>query len=428
LPASDLPERPRRAWRFERVPCEAQDSIVTKYIRLGTETLASKRGGEKLFYHNDHQGGVNVITNIFAVVVQLNEYDPWGKVSRSEGSAEPTKGFNGKELDAESGLYYYGGRYHDPDLARFVSADPFIQEPGNPQNFNRYSYTINNPQKYIDPSGHFFGFIFSLIFKDSTASKLFAATDPFSFLLSKIPKKVNAGFTIFGGVAMLLTGNPMGAAYIAQGGLSFGKGNGFQIASQLLGLAGAGSTLLGGSGGFGQAGAAGPGNDYPREGGGLESIMAVNALAAGKTDQAEAVRDAWGRKWRLGREVTTHPVTEKAMLRFPGFRPGADLTNVRVFTSPDIDSLTDATTINQDTILLHREYERFFYEANPAHANTLNQLLGHEFTHIVQARTVPFYFLRAPLSRWYHGYYNSPYEIEAIQAGRDFGRYMLGKP
>jgi len=242
-------------------------SVVTKYIRLGTEILAAKKGGDKLFYHNDHQGGVNVITDIFAVIVQINEYDPWGKVSRSEGSAEPTKRFNGKELDAESGLYYYGGRYHDPDLARFVSPDPFVQEPGNPQSFNRYSYTINNPQKYIDPSGHFFGFIFSLIFKGSTASKLFAATDPFSFLISKIPKKVNAGINIFGGTLMLLSGNPAGAVYIAQGGLSFGKGNGFQIAQQVLGLA----SGLGGSGGPDSgntlwlnigAGGCTPGNDY----------------------------------------------------------------------------------------------------------------------------------------------------------------------
>jgi RHS repeat-associated protein len=129
---------------------------IIKYIRVGVETLAENKGGAKRFYHNDHLGGVNIITDIFAGIEQLNEYDPWGKVSRSEGSAVPKHGFNGKELDPESGLYYYGGRYYDPDLARFVSPDPFVQEPGNPQNLNRYSYTLNNPQNYIDPSGYFF--------------------------------------------------------------------------------------------------------------------------------------------------------------------------------------------------------------------------------------------------------------------------------
>jgi hypothetical protein len=43
--------------------------VVVKYIRVGVETVASKRGGEKLFYHNDHLGGVNLITNIFGVIV-----------------------------------------------------------------------------------------------------------------------------------------------------------------------------------------------------------------------------------------------------------------------------------------------------------------------------------------------------------------------
>jgi hypothetical protein len=48
---------------------------------------------------------------------------------------------------------YYGGRYYDPVLARFVSADPFVPSPGNPQNFNRYSYVENNPVNFTDPTG-----------------------------------------------------------------------------------------------------------------------------------------------------------------------------------------------------------------------------------------------------------------------------------
>jgi len=200
-------------------------------------------------------------------------------------------------------------------LARFVSPDPFIQSPGNPQNFNRYSYTINSPQIYIDPSGHFFGFIFSLIFNNSTANKLWAASDPFGFILSKIPKKVNAGLQIFGGVVMMLTGNPQGAVYIAQGALSFGKGTGFQIASQVLGAVGAAAMLAGG-GGTGPDGGAeagcGLGCDYPsegRSGGGdwLGGLLAANSLAAGG---------------RVPVQVGSRPVAggpaEHKLIRFPG--------------------------------------------------------------------------------------------------------------
>jgi RHS repeat-associated protein len=132
------------------------NSVITKFIRIGIETFASKKGTTKYFYHNDHLGGVNVITDINGAQVQLNEYDPWGKVSKSTGNVDPTHRFTGKELDPESGLYYYGGRYYDPELARFVSADPFVPQPSDPQSLNRYSYVLNNPVNLIDPDGHFF--------------------------------------------------------------------------------------------------------------------------------------------------------------------------------------------------------------------------------------------------------------------------------
>ena len=49
------------------------------------------------------------------------------------------------------------GRMYDPKLARFLSPDPYIQAPTDPQNFNRYSYCLNNPLKYTDPDGNLFG-------------------------------------------------------------------------------------------------------------------------------------------------------------------------------------------------------------------------------------------------------------------------------
>jgi RHS repeat-associated protein len=136
------------------------NGTVTKYINVGGESLASKKktnGGvvTQYFYHNDHLGSVNVVTDIAGNRVQLNEYDPWGAVSRSEGTIDPDKRFTGQKLDPETGLYYYGGRYYDAEIGRFVSADPFVQTTYDPQNLNRYSYVINNPQNYIDPDGYF---------------------------------------------------------------------------------------------------------------------------------------------------------------------------------------------------------------------------------------------------------------------------------
>jgi len=59
----------------------------------------------------------------------------------------------GQRLDS-TGLYYYNARYYDPTIGRFISPDTIIRDPANPQCFNRYSYCLNNPLKYTDPSGH----------------------------------------------------------------------------------------------------------------------------------------------------------------------------------------------------------------------------------------------------------------------------------
>ena len=57
--------------------------------------------------------------------------------------------------DEPLSLYDHRARYYDPALGRFISADPLVPEPGNPQTLNRYAYVYNNPLGYIDPTGHF---------------------------------------------------------------------------------------------------------------------------------------------------------------------------------------------------------------------------------------------------------------------------------
>ena len=80
-----------------------------------------------------------------------------GEKRVNTGSVDLHYKFTGKEIDRESGLYYYGARYYDPVLGRFISADSIVQSPGDPQTLNRYSYCRNNPLLYTDPSGHAFG-------------------------------------------------------------------------------------------------------------------------------------------------------------------------------------------------------------------------------------------------------------------------------
>ncbi len=65
-----------------------------------------------------------------------------------------TKRFTGQYHEEALELYFYGARWYDPLLGRFTQADTLIPDPAAPQAFNRYAYTLNNPLRFTDPSGH----------------------------------------------------------------------------------------------------------------------------------------------------------------------------------------------------------------------------------------------------------------------------------
>ena len=62
--------------------------------------------------------------------------------------------YTDQEPDAGTGLYNYNARLYDPVLGQFVMADTIVPDPFNPQSLNRYAYCLNNPIRYIDPTGH----------------------------------------------------------------------------------------------------------------------------------------------------------------------------------------------------------------------------------------------------------------------------------
>ena len=62
------------------------------------------------------------------------------------------RGYTGHEMLPVFGLINMNGRLYDPQIGRFLSTDNYVQEPWNSQNFNRYSYCLNNPLKFSDPS------------------------------------------------------------------------------------------------------------------------------------------------------------------------------------------------------------------------------------------------------------------------------------
>ena len=96
-----------------------------------------------------------VITNSSGDVVKDYHYYPFGGISEETGPLANTHKFTGKELDSETGLYYYGARYYDPGIGRFITPDPGQPDLNDPQTLNPYVYCVNNPLRYVDPTGMF---------------------------------------------------------------------------------------------------------------------------------------------------------------------------------------------------------------------------------------------------------------------------------
>jgi len=104
------------------------------------------------FYHPDHLGSTSYVTDATGEVYEHVEYFASGETFVEEHSnTERTPYlFNGKELDGETGLYYYGARYYDPRTSIWQSVDPLTEKtPG----LSPYNYGSDNPVKFIDPDG-----------------------------------------------------------------------------------------------------------------------------------------------------------------------------------------------------------------------------------------------------------------------------------
>lgn len=133
---------------------ECANNQCTKYIFAGSQRIAEIKNTGTYYYHTDHLGSSNVITDSSGNKVQEMFYYPFGELKYNSGSDIAKYKFTDQEFDGETTLYNYGARYYDPRLARFVSADTIVPQPFNPQSLNRYSYVRNNPLLLIDPDGH----------------------------------------------------------------------------------------------------------------------------------------------------------------------------------------------------------------------------------------------------------------------------------
>ncbi|MBM4460533.1 MAG: RHS repeat-associated core domain-containing protein, partial [Chloroflexi bacterium] len=138
---------------------EYQNGAVTKYYEGGAIRRTGYAGDNGVFYTlSDHLHSTSVLVNQNGTVNSRDYYYPYGGNRNGAFSSLTTKRFTGQYheqgLPGGEGLYYYNARWYDARLARFVSADTVVPNPGNPQALNRYSYVLGNPLRYQDPTGY----------------------------------------------------------------------------------------------------------------------------------------------------------------------------------------------------------------------------------------------------------------------------------
>lgn len=138
------------------------------YIPAGGTTVVVSRqdnGTNRVFYVNSDHLGSNVVFNGTTPATVYTSFDAFGRRRGANWTGTPTgdemtkiagvtrQGYTGQTMLDNLELIHMNGRVQDPILGRFLSADPFIPDPGSTQSYNRYSYVRNNPLSFVDPSG-----------------------------------------------------------------------------------------------------------------------------------------------------------------------------------------------------------------------------------------------------------------------------------
>jgi RHS repeat-associated protein len=126
-------------------------NVLARYTqgRGVDEPLSELFSSTTSYYDSDGLGSITSLSNSAGVVANTYTYDSFGKLTALTGTLANPIRYTGRELDAETGIYYYRARFYDPGVGRFLSEDRI----GNDEGSNLYPYVRNAPTQFRDPTG-----------------------------------------------------------------------------------------------------------------------------------------------------------------------------------------------------------------------------------------------------------------------------------
>ncbi len=127
---------------------ESPNGLVAAVKTTGTQH-------DVMLLASDHLGSIIGVWNASGTLLEEHRYSAWGLRTSSTANPRLRRGFTGHEHLQQFGLIDMQARLYDPHLGRFLAPDPYVQAPDNHLSLNRYAYCMNNPLKYVDPTGEF---------------------------------------------------------------------------------------------------------------------------------------------------------------------------------------------------------------------------------------------------------------------------------
>ena len=147
----------------------ATSTVSAAVLHVKTTPITGTATTALEYLHRDHLGSVESVTGATGTELKVQAYDPFGsrrgsdwtraltETERTALAAEApqrtARGYTGHEHLERTGLIHMNGRVYDPAIGRFLSPDPVVADASFSQSWNAYSYALNSPLSYSDPSG-----------------------------------------------------------------------------------------------------------------------------------------------------------------------------------------------------------------------------------------------------------------------------------